>query len=122
MIEGFFKKNRGKIKDYNKTGAIGSYSETLLSLEKGIGYYFITNPSDKKWSLTYSLQGQGVKVIKPDRLPFNFVLSKGSRYLKGFFTSPEGYNYQASETMTFWSFYCIFNQTFLILALQITIY
>ena len=57
MIEGFFKKNRGKTKDYNKTGAIGSYSETFFSLEKGIGYYFITNPHQKSFDLTYSMKG-----------------------------------------------------------------
>jgi hypothetical protein len=32
MIESFFKKNRGKTKDYNKIGCIGAYSESLFSL------------------------------------------------------------------------------------------
>lgn len=55
MIESFFKKNRGKVQKYEKTGAVGSYSEYLFSPVKGIGYYYITNPSDKEWSLTYNL-------------------------------------------------------------------
>jgi hypothetical protein len=49
MVEGFFRKFRGKTKDYNKTGAIGSYSESLFDINKGIGYYFITNPHEKKF-------------------------------------------------------------------------
>ena len=65
MIEGFFEKNRGKTQDYNKTGAVGSYSETLFSLDKGIGYYFITNPHEKSFDLTYSMKSSGIKVIKP---------------------------------------------------------
>ncbi len=56
MVEQFFKKNRGKVKYYEKTGATGSYSEFLFNSKKGIGYYFITNPSDKEWSLTYNLE------------------------------------------------------------------
>lgn len=56
MVESFFEKNRGKVKYYEKTGAIGPYSEYLFTAIKGIGYYFMTNPIDKEWSLTYNLE------------------------------------------------------------------
>lgn len=65
MIEGFFKKYRGKTKNYDKIGAIGAYSESLFDIEKGIGYYYIANTHEKDFDLTYSMTGNGVKVIKP---------------------------------------------------------
>lgn len=56
-------------------GFFGAYSEQFFSLEKGIGYYFVTNPKcDKTFNLTFKLQGKGVKIIKPDKLPFIFKM------------------------------------------------
>ena len=60
----------------------------MFTAIKGIGYYYITNPSDKEWSLTYNLDSKGIKAIKPEKLPFTFDLKKDSKFLKGFFISP----------------------------------
>ena len=43
-----------------------------MDINKGIGYYMIANPSQKPFTLTYSLEGKGVKVIKPEKMPFEF--------------------------------------------------
>ncbi len=102
MIEGFFNKYRGKTKNYDKIGAIGAYSESLFDIEKGIGYYYITNPNEKNFDLTYSMTGNGVKVIKPQKLSFKFEMTKGSKYLRGFFTSSKGFNYQSNESMSYY--------------------
>lgn len=74
----------------------------MFDIEKGIGYYFITNPHEKKFELTYSLAGSGIKAIKPDKLPFKFEMKQNARFLRGFFTSASGFNYQSSESMSYY--------------------
>ena len=76
MIESYAQKNPGKIKYYEKLNIPTAYNETQFSIETGIGYIKVKNPSNKWFATTISMKKMtGMKVIKPSKLPHRFDMN-----------------------------------------------
>lgn len=55
------------------------------------------NPSTKEFTSKYSMpKCEGLKVIKPNTLPYEFVMKPYSEYIIGFWVSSKGYSYESS--------------------------
>jgi hypothetical protein len=46
---------------------------------------------DKPFESIYEMKITGLKVIKPEKLPFTFKVVAGSEFVVGFFVNPGGY-------------------------------
>lgn len=100
MVESYARKNPGKLKYYEKLNIPDAYNETQFSIETGIGYIKIKNPSNKWFATTISMKKlTGMKTIKPMKLPHRFDMNPGKEETIGFFVSARGYSYESSESM-----------------------
>ena len=100
MIESYALKNPGKVKYYDKLNIPTAFNETQFSIETGIGYIKVKNPSNKWFATTISMKKlSGMKVIKPLKLPHRFDMNPGVEGIIGFFVSAKGYSYESSESM-----------------------
>ena len=96
MIKSFSLKNPGKIKKYEKLKLPEATSETLFSIEQGIGYIKLKNPTNRYFKSTLTLKTTGLKVIKPDTLPHVFNMHPGTEKTIGFWVSSKGFSYESS--------------------------
>lgn len=96
LIKSYSQKYKGKIKQYTKINIPEAYSETEISIDRGIGYIRMKNPS-KKWfqSNLHLPKCEGLKVIKPHKLPLIFNMDPGTQHLVGFWVSSKGYSYES---------------------------
>ena len=78
MIESYARNNGGKVKTYEKIKIPEGTSETYFSVEDGIGYIKVRNGSLKWFSTTVTMKKMsGLKIIKPDKLPYKFDMHPG---------------------------------------------
>lgn len=100
LIESYSKKNSGKLKTYERLKIPEATNETSFSIDTGIGYMKVKNPSDRWFSTTVSMNSaKGIEIIKPDTLPFCFDMQPKTEKVIGFFVSYSGYSYESSESM-----------------------
>jgi hypothetical protein len=67
MIQTFAKKFPGEKNYYTKLKIPEAYREVLFSLDRGLGFIRINNPTNKIFSTTITLnKSKGIKIIKPD--------------------------------------------------------
>ena len=91
---------KGKVKTYDRLKIPEATSETSFSIDSGIGYIKVSNPSNKWFATTLEMKKfNGLKVIKPDKLPYRFDMHPKTSIVIGFFVSDKGYSYESSEAM-----------------------
>lgn len=94
LIESYSQKVKGKIKTYEKIKVPEAESEISFSIDTGIGYMKVTNKSNKWFATTVSMKKMsGLKVIKPDKVPYRFDMHPQTSVVIGFFVSEKGYSY-----------------------------
>lgn len=60
----------------------------------------VKNPSSQWFATTVTMKSvKGVKIIKPDKLPFRFDMQPKTEKVIGFFVNYAGYSYESSESM-----------------------
>ena len=67
----------GKVKSYEKYG-FDATCETNFLLESGIGFVRMVNKSDKSFESIQEMEIKGLKLIKPDHLPLQFIMGPHS--------------------------------------------
>jgi hypothetical protein len=90
----------GKVKTYEKYG-FNATCESNFSIETGIGFIRMVNNSEKSFDSVQELQAQGLKLIKPDKLPLTFKMTPKSEKVYGFFVKSSGYEYSNSEKISY---------------------
>jgi hypothetical protein len=61
----------------------------------------MVNKSDKGYESIQEMQIKGLKLIKPDRLPLQFVMGPKSEKVYGFFVTPSGFEYSNTEKIKY---------------------
>lgn len=78
MIKSFAQKFTGKVKKYDKLKIPEATNESFFSIEHGLGYVKLKNPSARWFKSTLTLKSEGIKIIKPDTLPHSFDMNPNS--------------------------------------------
>ena len=99
MVRSFSNKAKGKVKKYEKLKLPEATNESYFSIEEGIGYIKVKNPTNRWFRSTMTLSTSGMKIIKPDKLPHVFDMNPQSEKVIGFWISSRGYSYESSESM-----------------------
>lgn len=100
MTCSFARKFQGDRSYYTRLKIPEAYREVYFSLDRGIGFIRVNNPSTQPFTTTITLNKcRGIKVIKPDELPLKLSMIPQTEVVAGFFVSAKGYSYSLEEKM-----------------------